>query len=121
MCVCMCVFMYVFTQICVFTEPNMKWMHKLVIPQVSYCWKIIADFLEYPISKKKEIEDRQRGDPSKCCAELIEDWLTSDKGVTSKTWYKLVSVLKEIKSLSSVVRSIKQSLLQEGLLIKDGK
>ena len=99
----------------------MRWMHKLVIPQVSYCWKIIADFLEYPIEKKKEIEERQCGDPSKCCAELIEDWLSSDQGVTPKTWYKLVSVLKETKTLSSVVRSIEQSLLREGLLIKDGR
>ena len=94
----------------------MKLIRKLVIPKVSYCWEAIADFLEYATAKKKEIKERQRGDPSKCCIELMEDWLTSDRGVAPKTWHKLVSVLKEIKELSSEVDSIKQSLLKEGLL-----
>ena len=99
-----------------FTVPNMKWMHKLVIPKISYCWKIVADYLEYPIEKKKEIEERQRGDPYKCCVELMEDWLTSDQGVSPKTWHKLVSVLKDISELSTVAHSIEQCLLKEGLL-----
>ena len=95
----------------------MKWMHKLVIPEVSYCWRTIADFLEYPITKKKEIEERQHGDPYHCCAELMEDWLTSDQGVMPKTWHTLVSVLKEVGELSSSsVTSIEQRLLEEGLL-----
>ena len=94
----------------------MKWMHKLVIPSITYCWEKVADFLEYPTAKKKEINERRRGDPTKCCAELMEDWLTSDRGVGPKTWHKLVSVLKEIDDLSSEVRSIEQSLLKEGLL-----
>ena len=76
----------------------------------------IADFLEYATAKKKEIEERQRGDPSKCCTELMEDWLNNDRGVAPKTWHKLVSVLKEIKELSSEVYSIERSLLKEGLL-----
>ena len=97
----------------------MKWMHKLVIPEVSYCWKTLADYLEYPIAKKKEIEERQRGDPYNCCVELMEDWLISDRGVAPKTWHKLVSVLKEISVLSKVSHSIEQCLLKEGLLYKD--
>ena len=94
----------------------MKLMHQLVIPKVSYCWKTIADHLEYPIEKKKEIDERQRGDPSKCCAELMEDWLTSDRGVAPKTWDKLVLVLIEIGDLSSVAHRIKRSLIRKGLL-----
>lgn len=94
----------------------MKWMHKLVIPEVSYCWETLADYLEYPTAKKKEIEKRRHYDPYNCCAELIEDWLTSDRGVTPKTWHKLVSVLKEIRELSSVARTIEQRLLEEGVL-----
>ena len=94
----------------------MKWMRKVVIPEVSYCWRTIADYLDYPVAKKKEIEERQRGDPHECCAELMEDWLTSDRGVGPKTWDKLVSVLKEIKELSSSVTTIEQCLLKEGQL-----
>ena len=97
----------------------MRWMHKLVIPEVSYCWKKIADFLEYPASKKKEIGVRQHSDPYNCCAELMEDWLNSDQGGTPKTWHKLLSVLEEIKELSRVTYSIKQNLLKEGQLYEN--
>ena len=95
----------------------MKWMHKIIIPNVSYCWKIVADYLEYPAVKKWEIEERQRGDPYKCCTELMEDWLTSDRGVAPKTWLTLVSVLKDIQGLST--SSIEEFLLKEGLLCKE--
>ena len=96
-------------------------MHKVVIPEVSYCWRTIADYLEYPVAKKKEIEERQRGDPYNCCAELMEDWLSSDRGVGPKTWHKLVSVLREVRELSSSVTAIEQCLLQEGLLCNENK
>ena len=99
----------------------MKWMHKVVIPEVSYCWRTVADYLEYPVAMKKEIEERQRGDPRKCCAELMEDWLTSDRGVGPKTWDKLVSVLKEVGELSSSVTTIEQRLLKEELLCNENK
>ena len=95
----------------------MKWMRKIIIPNISYCWKTVADYLEYPVAKKREIEERQRGDPYKCCTELMEDWLTSDRGVAPKTWLTLVSVLKDIQELST--SSIEQSLLKEGLLCKE--
>ena len=99
----------------------MKWMRKVVIPEVSYCWRTIADYLEYPLAMKKEIEERQRHDPRKCCAELMEDWLTSDRGVGPRTWDKLVSVLKEVGELSSSVTTIEQRLLKEGLLRNENK
>ena len=56
-----------------------------------------SGFLEYPIPKKREIIERQRGDPTKCCVELLEDWLSTDNGVKPKTWSKLLSLLKEIR------------------------
>ena len=96
----------------------MKWIHKLVIPNVSYCWKTIADFLEYSIQKKKEIEERQRGDPTKCCVELLEDWLSTDNGVKPKTWSKLLAVLKEIRELRNISLSIEEQLLKENLICK---
>ena len=92
----------------------MKWMHKVVIPEICHCWTTVADFLEYPTVKKKEIERRQRGDPYDCCVELMEDWLTSERGVTPKTWHMLVSVLKEVRGLNII--SLEHHLLKEGLL-----
>ena len=60
-------------------DPSMKWLHKIVIPHVSFCWNKVADFLEYSIPKKNEIAVRQRDDPYKCCSELLEDWLSTSK------------------------------------------
>ena len=94
----------------------MRWMRIIVIPKISYCWKTVADYLDYPVEKKKEIEKRQHVDPSECCAELMEDWLTSDRGVKPKTWYMLVSVLKEVGELSAAAKSIEDSLVMEGLM-----
>ena len=96
----------------------MRWMHKIVIPNVSFCWKTVADFLEYPIAKKKEIEERQHGDPTKCCVELLEDWLCTDNGVKPKTWSTLLTVFNETGELSSTFYSIEKQLLQEGLIGK---
>ena len=97
----------------------MKWMYKLVIPQISAHWKIVAAYLEYPLTKKKEIDERHHGDPSNCCTELMEDWLTSNQGVSPKSWHKLLSVLKEIGQLSSAANYIEQCLINEGQLYKD--
>ena len=93
-------------------------MHMMVIPNVSFCWKKVADFLEYPIAKKREIEERQHGDPTKCCVELLEDWLSSDNGVKPKTWSKLLSILKDIRELGNASLSIQEQLLKEGLICK---
>jgi len=38
-------------------------MHKVVVPNDCHCWSKIADYLGYPIPKKKEIERRQCDDP----------------------------------------------------------
>lgn len=96
----------------------MKWMYKLVIPQVSAHWKKVAAFLEYPVVKKNEIEERYHGDPSKCCEQLMEDWLSSNQGVNPKTWHSLLSVLKDIGELSSAAHYIEQCLINEGQLHK---
>ena len=98
------------------TELSMKWIRKIVIPNVSYCWKEVADFLEYPIPKKREIDERQHGDPTKCCVELLEDWLSTDNGVKPKTWSKLLAVLNEISELRNVCLSIKEQLLKENII-----
>ena len=99
----------------------MKWMHKLIIPHICSQWIKVAYYLDYPITKKNEIEESQCSDPYKCCEKLMEDWLASDRGVAPKTWYKLILVLKEIPDLSNATCFIERSLLKEKLLFKDGK
>ena len=113
--------MFITFGMCYLTEPSLKWMHKIVVPNISFCWKKVADFLEYSISKRKEIEERQRGDPTKCCVELLEDWVSTDNGVKPKTWSKLLSLLKEITELRNISLTIEKQLLEENLIYKKGK
>jgi len=96
----------------------MKWMHKIVIPEISYLWKTVADYLGYEMPKKKEIEQKKLGNPTQCCAELLEDWLFTNNGVKPKTWSKFLSVLKEIGDLTRASQKIENRLIEEGLIQK---
>ena len=99
-------------------EPSMKWVHEIVIPNISFCWKTVAYFLDYPIGRIEVIESKHSGDSTKCCTELLENWLISDNGVKPKTWSTLLSVLKEIIDLRNVSLSIQEQLLERGLICK---
>ena len=61
-----------------------------------------------------------RGNPKNCCTALIEDWITTDNGVTPKSWNKLVEVLSEVDELESATQDIKQCLINEGIVL-DGE
>ena len=98
------------------TAQTMKWMYKIVIPKISHCWGKVASFLNYPISKKKEIYEKYKGDPEKCCTELLENWIESDHGAKPKTWTILVSVLKDINELKAASSEIEEELSKQGLL-----
>ena len=65
---------------------------------------------------KRLIREKCHHDPLKCCVELLEDWLSSDKGVSPKCWSKLVEVLRQIKSLTSAAGKIIEDLAKAGLL-----
>ena len=95
---------------------DVKLMHKHIIPRISADWETVAAYLEYSIADKRLINKTHRGLPRECCTELLEDWVSSDKGVKPKTWKKLIEVLKEISSLVAVTKQIEQCLEQEGVL-----
>ena len=61
-----------------------------------------------------------RGNPKNCCTALIEDWITTDNGVTPKSWNKLVEVLSEVDELESATQDIKQCLINKGIVL-DGE
>ena len=91
-------------------------MYKHVIPRISADWETVAAFLEYKVSTKKAISKAKRGLPTDCCTALLEDWISTDNGVTPKTWEKFVAVLSEISSLAMVTKQIKECLYKEGVL-----
>ena len=94
----------------------MKVLHKVVIPRIAADWSWVADALEYELEYKRVIKEQGHHDPIKCCAALFEDWLTSDRGISTKTWSGLIGALKEIKSLTATTEKIIVELTKERIL-----
>ena len=88
----------------------MKLLHSIVIPKISSEWRKVADFLDLELSLIKIIQERFNNDPTKCCEEMLREWLMSDNGLQPKTWFTLIKTLKEFKQLPMVSEEIEQEL-----------
>ena len=73
-------------------------------------WKTVADFLDYEINTIEAIAEKYRGDPYNCCDGLFRDWISTDRGVTPKTWTTLMTRLKEIGQLAMAISEIEKDL-----------
>ena len=95
----------------------MRLLHEIVIPRIAADWSIVADYLEYEVKDKQAIKERCHQDPERCCVELLEDWLSSDRGVSPKSWSRLIKALKGIKGLTATTEIIIQDLVQAGVVV----
>ena len=87
------------------TEPKMGNINKIVVPRIQAEWEDVAYALSYEISTVNGI--RASGeDPKKCCKRLFIDWLSTDHGVTPKTWSTLIEKLKEVDELATATNEI---------------
>ena len=93
----------------------MRLLHEIVVPRIAADWSIVADYLEYEVEYKRVIKEKCRDDPMKCCVELLEDWLSSNRGVSPKSWTRLIGALKEIKSLTATTEKIIEDLEKAGM------
>ena len=93
----------------------MRLLHEIVVPRIAANWSIVADFLEYELEYKQLIREKCRDDPQRCCVELLEDWLSSNRGVFPKSWSKLIEVLRGIKSLKATTEKIVENLATAGV------
>ena len=72
----------------------MRLLHEIVVPRIAADWSKVADYLEYDMEYRQTMKEKCQNDPIKCCMELLEDWLrSSDRGVSPKTWSKLIEAL----------------------------
>ena len=88
----------------------MRLLIKFVIPRVAFMWRTVADFLDYDINITEGIAEKYKEDPNKCCDGLFRDWLSTNHGVSSKTWGTLMTRLKEIDQLAVAVSDIEKDL-----------
>ena len=95
----------------------MRLLHEIVVPRIAADWNIVADYLEYEVEYKRVIKEKCHDDPMKCCVELLEDWLSSDRGVTPKSWSKLIEALKGIKTLKATTEKIIEDLEKAGVFM----
>ena len=97
----------------------MRLLHEIVVPRIAADWSIVADYLEYEVEYKRIIKERCHHDPERCCVELLEDWLSSDRGVSPKSWSRLIKALRGIKSLTAATEKIIQDLEKAGVVITE--
>ena len=95
----------------------MRLLHEIVVPRIAADWSMVADYLEYELEYKRLIREKCRDNPQKCCVELLEDWLTSSRGVSPKSWSKLIEVLREITSLTATTEKIVRDLAAAGVIV----
>ena len=93
----------------------MKLLHEIIVPKIAASWNTVADYLEYELEYKQIIRKQGHDNPVDCCVILFEDWISSNRGVSPKTWSKLIDVLEEIKDLRAVTDKIVQELQQSGV------
>ena len=95
----------------------MRLLHEIVVPRIAADWSMVADYLEYELEFKRLIREKCRDNPQKCCVELLEDWLTSSRGVSPKSWSKLIEVLREITSLTATTEKIVRDLAAAEVIV----
>ena len=96
---------------------GMKLLHKLVIPKISAHWDVVLANLEYDLAFKQELDKKYRGDPRQCCTALLEDWITSNRGISPKTYTKLLEVFCSISDIAPFTGDIMDGLKKEGITI----
>ena len=94
---------------------DMRLLYKIVIPKISAHWDVVLANLEYDLAFKQELDRKYRGNPRECCTALLEDWISSNRGISPKTFTKLLEVLCTINDIAPFMRDIIDGLKKEGI------
>ena len=90
-------------------KPDMCDLITIVIPKIQAEWEEVAYFLRYDVAAVKAFK-KDCHDGKMCCRKLFEDWLESSRGVTPKTWSKLLERIKAVNSLEAASEDIEKEL-----------
>lgn len=83
----------------------MRDLIKIVIPKINVEWKCVAYFMDYDINDVGRIEKDSSG-VKECCQKLFEDWLSTPKGATPKSWGTLLKCIRDVEELSAAAEKI---------------
>ena len=81
----------------------------IVRPKVKAYWKFLAYSMGYCIYDVKRLEGDGK-DLDERCYKLFEDWLSTERGCTPKTWKKLLECIKAVEELNVVAKEIENKL-----------
>lgn len=96
----------------------MKLLHEIVVERIASKWSLVADYLGFEIEYKDLIKQTCNQDPQNCCVKMLEDWLGKNKGVSPKSWSKLIETLREIKALTATTEKIVNDLKKREINIE---
>ena len=91
------------------SKPEMWDIMKIVLPQIKSEWKYVATSLRYPPADVKAFE-KDSHDVKECCYNLFTDWLSTNRGVTPKTWGRLIERIEDVDNLQDAVKKIKEEV-----------
>jgi len=100
----------------VVTEPieHMRFMRIIVVPLLTIHWKTVAAALHFTPSEIETIAHNNM-DQKKCCVEMLEEWINTDKGLRPSTWPVFLKAITSA-GLASEADAIKKSLEKENEL-----
>ncbi|XP_065903549.1 uncharacterized protein [Dysidea avara] len=89
------------------TKPKMENLVFVMVPKIKEHWEDVAHILQFKFTDVEAIKAQHNEDPRKCCWQLFQDWLWTDKGVHPKTWSTLLDKLEQVEELKAVMDEIK--------------
>jgi len=84
----------------------------IVIPKIKAGWTDVAYALRFKISTVDAIREKYSNDPKTCCRDIFVFWLSTEQGVSPKTWSTLLEKLKKVE-LTLAAEEIIEELYQE--------
>ena len=90
-------------------KPKIWPIIKIVIPKIKARWVDVAYSLQYDISAVTAF--MSSGEDG--CRNLFTDWLSTNNGVTPKTWRTLLDRIKDVTDLQAVAEKIEEQIMNE--------
>ena len=90
-------------------KPEMWAIIKIVFPKIKAKWQYVAYFMKYTPLEVKAFKN-DSNDLEGSCLNLFTDWLTTNHGITPKTWQILIDKIKIVDGLQNAAENIEEEV-----------